>query len=175
VTFPTVVLAEYDPRWPELFEAEKRRILEAIGPRVLAIEHVGSTAVPGMPAKPVIDVLVGTRNVAATADACTAPLQSIGYEYIPRPALSDRRFFRRGAWLLECMYHLHMVELGGETWNRYTVFRDALRADPEVARGYHELKRQLAAEYRFDRGTYTAEKNSFIEGVIARVGNGVES
>jgi GrpB-like predicted nucleotidyltransferase (UPF0157 family) len=175
VTFPTVVLAEYDPRWPDLFETEKKRILDAIGPRVLAIEHVGSTAVPGMPAKPVIDVMVGTRNVAATADACTAPLQSIGYEYIPKPALSDRRFFRRGAWLLECMYHLHMVELGGESWNRYTVFRDALRADPEVARGYHELKRQLAAEYRFDRGTYTAEKNSFIEGVIAKVGNGLES
>jgi GrpB-like predicted nucleotidyltransferase (UPF0157 family) len=174
VTFPTVVLAEYDPRWPDLFETEKKRILDAIGPRVLATEHVGSTAVPGMPAKPVIDMMVGTRNVAATADACAASLQSIGYEYIPKPALTDRRFFRRGAWLLECMYHLHMVELGGETWNRYTVFRDALRADPELARGYHELKRQLAAEYRFDRGAYTAEKNSFIEGVIARVGNELE-
>jgi GrpB-like predicted nucleotidyltransferase (UPF0157 family) len=174
VTFPTVVLAEYDPRWPTLFEAEQQRILDAIGPRVLAIEHVGSTAVPGMPAKPVIDVLAGTRNVAATADACTAPLQKIGYEYIPRPALSDRRFFRRGAWLLGCMYHLHMVEMGGATWHRYTAFRDALRADPEVARGYNELKQRLASEYRYDRGTYTAEKNLFIEGVIARVENGLE-
>jgi GrpB-like predicted nucleotidyltransferase (UPF0157 family) len=170
VTFPTVVLAEYDPRWPALFEAEKKRILDVIGSRVLAIEHVGSTAVPGMPAKPVIDVMAGTRNVAATADACTAPLQNIGYEYIPNPALLDRRFFRRGAWLLDCMYHLHMAELGGYTWNRYTVFRDALRADPEVARGYHELKQRLAAEHRFDRGAYTAAKNSFIEGVVARAG-----
>ena len=175
MTFPTVVLAEYDPRWPALFEAEKERILDAIGPRVLAIEHVGSTAVPGMPAKPVIDVMVGTRDVAATADACTAPLQNIGYEYVPKPALLDRRFFRRGAWLLECMYHLHMVELGGVTWKRYMVFRDVLRADPDVARSYQELKRQLAVEYRFDRAAYTTAKNWFIEGMIARAGSDLES
>ncbi|HEX6708696.1 MAG TPA: GrpB family protein [Rubrobacter sp.] len=171
MTFPTVILAEYDPGWPALFEAEKERIMDAIGPQALAIEHVGSTAIPGMPAKPVIDVMAGTRNVAETADACTAPLQNIGYEYIPKPALLDRRFFRRGAWLLECMYHLHMVELGGDTWYRYTLFRDALRADPDVARGYQELKQQLAAEYRFDRATYTAAKNSFVEGVVDEARN----
>ena len=175
MTFPTVVLAEYDPEWPALFEAEKKRILDVIGPQVLAIEHVGSTAVPGMPAKPVIDVMAGTNNVACTADACAASLQSIGYEYVPKPALSDRRFFRRGAWLLDCMYHLHVVEMDGETWHRYTVFRDALRTDPEVARGYRELKQRLAAEHRFDRGTYTAAKNSFIEGVVARAENLLES
>jgi GrpB-like predicted nucleotidyltransferase (UPF0157 family) len=174
VTFPTVVLAEYDPTWPALFEAEKKRILDAIGPRVLAIEHVGSTAVPEMPAKAVVDVMAGTRNVAATADTCTAPLQSIGYEHIPKPALSDRRFFRRGAWLHECMYHLHMVELGGYVCNRYTLFRDALRADPEVAQSYHDSKQRLAAERRFDRATCTTVKNSFIEGVIARTAIGLE-
>lgn len=173
MTFPTVVLAEYDPGWPDLFEAEKERILDAIGPRVLAIEHVGSTSVPGMPAKPVIDVMAGARDVAATADDCTAPLQKIGYEHIPKPALMDRRFFRRGAWLLECTYHLHMVEMGGITWRRYMVFRDVLRADPVVARSYQELKRQLAVEYRFDRAAYTTAKNWFIEGVIARAGNGL--
>jgi GrpB-like predicted nucleotidyltransferase (UPF0157 family) len=170
LTFPNVVLYEYDPRWPVLFEAEKERILDAIGPRVLEIEHVGSTAVPGMPSKPIIDVMASTRNVAATADACISPLKDIGYEHIPKPANLDRRFFRRGAWLLDCMYHLHMVELGGETWNRYVVFRDALRADPEAARSYHRLKQRLAAEHRFDRAAYTAAKNSFIEGVIARAG-----
>lgn len=175
VTFPTVVLAEYDTRWPDLFEAEKERILDAIGPRVLAIEHVGSTAVPGMPAKPVIDVMAGTRDVGATADDCAAPLQNIGYEHIPRPALSDRRMFRRGAWLLECMYHLHMVEMDGITWRRYMVFRDVLRADPVVARSYQELKRQLAVEYRFDRAAYTTAKNWFVESVIARAGNEFES
>ena len=175
MTFPTVVLAEYDPRWPDLFETEKKRILGAIGPRALAIEHVGSTAVPGMPAKPVIDMIVGTRNVAATADDCTAPLQNIGYEYVPKPALFDRRFFRRGAWLLDCMYHLHMVEMDGETWHRYTLFRDVMRAYPDVARSYLELKQQLAAEYRFDRAAYTAAKNWFVEGVIARAGNEFKS
>jgi GrpB-like predicted nucleotidyltransferase (UPF0157 family) len=175
VTFPTVVLAEYDPGWPALFEAEKKRILDAIGSRVLAIEHVGSTAVPGMMAKPVIDVMVGTRDVATTADACTSPLQNIGYECVPLPAIMDRRFFRRGAWLLECMYHLHMVELGGETWRRYALFRDVLRAYPDVARSYQELKQQLAVEYRFDRAAYTAAKNWFVEGVIARAENEFKS
>lgn len=175
VTFPRVVLSEYDPEWPALFESEKERILEAIGPRVLAIEHVGSTAVPEMTAKPIIDVMVGTRNVAATADACTAPLQNIGYASVPLPAILDRRFFRRGAWLLECMYHLHMVELGGETWHRYTLFRDVLRAYPDVARTYQELKQQLAVEYRFDRSAYTAAKNWFVEGVIARAENEFKS
>jgi GrpB-like predicted nucleotidyltransferase (UPF0157 family) len=171
VTFPTVVLAEYDPGWPDLFEAEKDRILGAIGQRVLAIEHVGSTSVPGMPAKPVIDVMAGTRDVGVTADACTAPLQKIGYEHVPTPAFLDRRFFRRGAWLLECTYHLHMVEMDGDTWRRYMVFRDVLRADEDVARAYQELKRQLSAEYRFDRAAYTKAKNWFIEGVIVRAEN----
>jgi GrpB-like predicted nucleotidyltransferase (UPF0157 family) len=68
-----------------------------------------------------------------------------------------------------------MVDLGGDTWNRYILFRDTLRADPDVARSYHELKQQLAAEHRFDRATYTAAKNWFIEGVIARAEIGLES
>lgn len=171
MTFPTVVLVDYDPQWPELYEAEKKSILDAIGPHVLEIEHVGSTAIRGMPAKPIIDIMVGTRNVADTADACIGPLRNIGYDYVPKWALLDRRLFRRGAWLLGCMYHLHLAEFGGESWVRHTLFRDELRADPELARRYRELKQRLAVQHEFDRGAYTEAKRPFVNGVLAEVRN----
>ncbi|NIX18890.1 MAG: GrpB family protein, partial [Actinobacteria bacterium] len=91
-------LADYDPEWPERFEQEAARIREAAGDHLLALEHIGSTAVPGLAAKPVVDMLGGTETLA-DADACVGPLEAIGYEYVPEleAELPERRYFRRTA------------------------------------------------------------------------------
>lgn len=158
-----VVIVDYNPAWPEMYREEERRVLGAIGPCVVAIEHVGSTAVPGLCAKPIIDIMVGIRSLS-DAPACLEPLQGLGYEYHPRAEamLPERRYFGRTG------YHLHMVEATSDFWRRHIRFRDRLRAEPETALAYGELKQRLAARFGTDRGGYTEAKTEFIEGVVRR-------
>lgn len=162
-----IIIVDYDPRWPLIFEEEKRQILSVIGELVLAIEHVGSTAVPGLSAKPVIDTMVGIRELAE-APACYGPLSTVGYEYVPdyEDEIPDRRFFNRGPE--EAHRHLHMAELNGSFWERHILFRDFLRAHPETAEDYCALKKRLAREFTTDMRAYTDGKTSFIESVVAR-------
>jgi len=173
MSYPGVVVVEYDPRWPARFDEEQRRVREVLGARAIAIEHVGSTAVPGLGAKPIIDIMVGVRDLAGAFDDCSAALQSIGYLYVPR-RLPDRHFFQRGPWGART-HHLHLTEFGGAMWERYLLFRDYLRTHPDVARQYYELKRQVAARPGIDRAAYNAAKRSLIDGVIARVADGVDT
>ncbi len=163
-----VIIADYDPQWMTLYEQERERVLAIIGRKVMAIEHIGSTAVPGLGAKPIIDILVGVRCLA-DADECIEPLQGIGYEYAPEHEafIPQRRYFRKGP-VGARTYHLHMVEVKSEFWENHLLFRDYLRAHPEVAQKYHELKRELAAKYRFNRPAYTDAKAPFIEAVLAQ-------
>ena len=169
-----VVIVDYDPRWPALFEEERAIICAAIGAHIIAIEHVGSTAVPGLGAKPVIDIIVGSRSLADAA-RCIEPLRAAGYGYHPQheAEMPERRYFdvqtdRRDA-------HLHMVEFGGEFWQRHLAFRDYLRANPEAVAEYDRLKRQLAARFGSDRDGYTNAKTDFIRGLdrraLQRIGN----
>lgn len=163
-----IVIAEYDPRWPLLFQEERDRILSVIGEWVDAVEHVGSTAVPGLGAKPIIDTMVGVRRLD-DASKCIEPLVSIGYKYVPdhEVEIPERRYFNRitpGA----ITHHLHMVETGCDFWVRHLLFRDYLRRDPEVARQYYQLKKVLAARYASERRAYTDAKTPFIESVVAR-------
>ncbi len=158
-----IIIVDYDPQWPILYEKEKARILAVIGDKVVAIEHIGSTAVPGLGAKPIIDIMVGVHHLAK-ADECIEPLQGIGYEYVPEYEVSipERRFFRRSH------FHLHVVERTSDFWERHILFRDFLRTHPETARQYHQLKTELAAKFGSDRDAYTAAKTSFIESVVAK-------
>ncbi len=162
-----VVIVDYDPQWPILYEEEKGRILEAIGRVIVAIEHVGSTAVPGLGAKPIIDIMVGVGHLA-DAERCIEPLQAIGYGYVPEHEVSmpQRRYFQKGP--PDAHRHLHMVELASEFWQRHLLFRDFLRDHPQVAQEYDRLKRELAARYGSDRAGYTEAKTSFIRSVEAR-------
>jgi rfaE bifunctional protein nucleotidyltransferase chain/domain len=165
---PPVRLVQYDPRWPEMFEEDRRRIMEAIGGYVAAVEHVGSTAVPNLAAKPVIDLMVGLRRLEDAA-ACVGPLGELGYDYVPEheAIMPERRYFRRGPSGAST-HHLHMVELGGEFWVEHLLFRDYLRAHPDAAREYEELKRVLAAAHGSDRGAYTEAKTDFIRSALER-------
>lgn len=163
-----VIIADYNSQWPVRYEEEKGRILGVIGDKVVAIEHIGSTAVPGLGAKPVIDIMVAVRRLADT-EACIEPLQSIGFEYRPpdEVGIPERRYFTKGIPGART-HHIHMVELTSTFWERHLLFRDFLRAHPEVAQEYYRLKKELADKYGEDREGYTEAKTSFIESVTDR-------
>ena len=167
VTYP-VEIVDYDPQWPVLYEEEKSRILNVIGRRIVAIEHIGSTAVPGLAAKPIIDIIVAVRHLI-DAGECIEPLQSIGYEYVPEfeVEIPERRFFRKGPPEART-HHIHMIELTSEFWERHLLFRDYLRSHPDVAQQYYQLKKELAARYGSDREAYAGAKTPFIESIVAK-------
>jgi len=162
----SVRLVDYDPQWPILYQEEKASILSLIGDFVVDIQHIGSTAVPGLGAKPIIDIMVAIRRLALIEE-CFQPLQTIGYEYRGEYGIPGRYFFRKppgdpGART----HHLHMVERESDFWERHILFRDSLRAHPEEAQQYYQLKRELAAKFASDRDAYTEMKTSFIESVV---------
>ena len=149
MTYP-VGIVNYDPQWPVLYEEEKGRILGVIGRRIVAIEHIGSTAVRGLAAKPIIDIMVAVRHLI-DAGECIEPLQSIGYEYVPEfeVEIPERRFFRKGPPEART-HHIHMIELTSEFWGRHLLFRDYLRTHPEAAQQYYQLKKELAANILYN-------------------------
>lgn len=163
-----VVVVDYDPEWAILYEEEKRRILEVLGHIIVEIEHIGSTAVPNLGAKPIIDIIAAVSHLS-DAEKCIEPLSSIDYEYVPEYEASfpERRYFHKGHPPKEQHYHLHMVEKRSDFWKRHLLFRDHLRAHPEVAQRYYRLKKELASKYDSNREAYTDAKTSFIESIVA--------
>jgi len=162
-----IVIVDYNPQWPILYGQERASIVSVIGHKVVTIEHIGSTSVPGLGAKPIIDIMVGLRQLG-DAEHCIAPLAAIGYEYVPEyeDELPERRYFRKGPQTRH--FHLHMVEVTSEFWGRHLIFRDYLRTHPETARAYEALKCRLAAQYATNHEGYTDAKTSFIESVVAQ-------
>lgn len=156
-----VRIVPYDPRWPRLFEEERARIESAIGEWMVEVEHIGSTAVPGLAAKPVIDIMVGVRGFEEDAPACVEALEGIGYECRREAGVPGRIFFRKFAEDVRT-YHLHLVPAGGSFWREHLLFRDYLRSHPGAAREYERLKRDLAARFGHDRDAYTEAKTEFI-------------
>jgi len=159
-----VHIVPYDPAWPALFELERQLLSRALCPWLVGpIEHVGSTAVPGLPAKPVIDIMAAVESLDASREAL-AGLRDLGYQYAPyradvmhwfcKPSLSFRT------------HHLHLVPYPSLLWTERILFRDCLRSDPVVAREYAELKHRLADAHRFDREAYTEAKGPFIARVL---------
>lgn len=132
---------------------------------MVAIEHVGSTAVPGLASKPVLDVDIAIRDLAAWAEL-VAPLRALGYEHQPAGDFEDRRFFRRFERGVR-RAHVSLTELGSAYWCDHLRFRDALRADPRLAARYGDLKRRLAREVGHDRAAYTDGKDGFVREVLA--------
>jgi GrpB-like predicted nucleotidyltransferase (UPF0157 family) len=161
-----VCLVAPDPRWPAQFVEERDRLLDLFPGRFAAIEHIGSTAVPGLAAKPIIDILAGVKSMTE-ADALLEPLCAHGYETSAEfnATLPDQRWLMRHA-LGRRTHHLHLVVFGGEPWIHRLHFRDVLRADAAIAARYERLKRDLAAQYRHDREAYTHAKTAFIHDVL---------
>ena len=168
-----VAVCDYDPRWPELFAAEKA-LLESLVPDgyFRRIEHFGSTAVPGLAAKPVIDLLLEVESLAAARVLLPPILEAEGYDYFWRPTFGNDGgpwycwFIKRGEQG-ERLAHLHVVEKSfAGHWQRLQ-FRDYLREHPAVAQEYADLKRRLAAENGHDRVAYTDAKGDFIRRMTA--------
>lgn len=148
-----------------MYEEARAEILGRCGRLIKAIEHIGSTSVPGLAAKPIIDIMAGVESLGDAAPL-VAPLAAVGFEYVPKDGQPDRLFFRRGERGAGT-HHLHVVELGGEEWLRHLLFRDRLRADEGKAREYERLKKELAAAHAEDRYAYTEAKSPFINRVLA--------
>jgi GrpB-like predicted nucleotidyltransferase (UPF0157 family) len=155
-----VEIVAYDPSWPVRFDEERamlRRRLERwlAGP----IEHVGSTAVPGLAAKPVIDIMAGVQSLDASRPAIDAAAE-LGYCYFPYRPESEHWFCKPSPALRT--HHLHLVPVRSPQWIRTLAFRNYLRANPDVAAEYETLKRELARQHYFDREAYTEAKHPFI-------------
>lgn len=163
---PPIVVLPYDPAWAEAFALDRTRILEALAPRSVAVEHIGSTSVPGLAAKPIVDALVGLDSLAE-ADAVIPPLTALGYERVPKLDFDGRLFLRRDGDLVR---HLSLTERDGDFWAQHLAFRDALRADPERARAYGALKRELAS-VATDLEDYTRRKTAFVRATLLAAGH----
>jgi GrpB-like predicted nucleotidyltransferase (UPF0157 family) len=167
-----VEIVDYDPGWPASFAREKRHLLECLPQGIVVrIEHFGSTAVPDLSAKPIIDMLVEVVDLQVVRDRVVPVLESLGYEYFWRPTFGDDGepfyawFIRRDPQTGARSHHIHMVEVGfAEHWDRL-LFRDYLIEHPDVASRYDALKRTLAADTPADRVRYTEAKSDFINRV----------
>jgi GrpB-like predicted nucleotidyltransferase (UPF0157 family) len=161
----TVQLENNYPEWVDLFEKTAERIRKKVGNLVSDIQHVGSTAVPGLLAKPIIDIAIAVSSRDLIPSVVTA-LVEIGY-------IDRGDGGRDGGYLLvqECepnvrTEHIHIVEETDRQWRDYILFRDSLRDDPSLREEYSQLKKMLAAENRKDRNAYTMGKHDFIRGLV---------
>lgn len=165
-----VIVLEYNPDWIKAYDEEKVKIEETLQEHILSIEHIGSTSVPGLGAKPIIDMMVGVRNLDEVGQKQIDRLMAVGYEYVHKPEYPERKFFRKGKWRAGT-HHLHVYEMNGLSWRNNLLFRDYLRQHAEMAEQYYRLKKELEVTYKHDRPAYTAGKETFIQEVI-RQANG---
>ncbi len=165
--YEAVALCPYDSEWPSLFLAERQRLTSLFPSLLLDVQHFGSTAIPGMSAKPIVDILVGVASMTV-ADSLVEPLLSSGYTTSAdfNATLTDRRWFMRWANGRRT-HHLHVVVLGGIEWRRRLNFRDVLCSNSELASRYALLKAELAIQYSGDREAYTHAKADFVRSVVA--------
>jgi GrpB-like predicted nucleotidyltransferase (UPF0157 family) len=170
-----IVIAPYNPEWPRWFETEKAHLRDCLPGDLLGrIEHFGSTAVPGLAAKPIVDMLVEVTHLEEARTRIAPILEAQGYDYFWRPTKGNDQppyyawFIKRDALTGARSHHIHMVGADfHEHWERL-VFRDYLIANPEAARAYEALKRQLSAQHAADREAYTEAKTDFIVDVMRR-------
>jgi GrpB-like predicted nucleotidyltransferase (UPF0157 family) len=151
-------LVDYNPLWPQAFAEEAARIRAALGAQVLAIEHYGSTAVPGLRAKPIIDLQIGVADIDDGL-LFIDPMASLGYDYAGGQGIPEHHIFGKG----RARTHLaHVVVYQGDQWLRCLRFRDRLRSDPKLRAAYEALKLHLAADASNTRAANTEGKTVFI-------------
>ena len=163
----TVVVVPYNPRWQEEFAAASAEIVAVIGNSILAIHHVGSTAVPGLCAKPILDLLVSVEDFAESLEL-VPDLEKLGYEFRPDEEIPDRHYFRRRRGAART-HHLSLAEQASHHHRVTLAFRDALRSDPAAARRYGDLKLELARRFPNDRAAYIEGKSAFVADLTRHV------
>lgn len=160
-------LVPHQAAWSQSFATERDRLLALFPHDLRAVEHIGSTAIPGMPAKPIVDLLAGVDSMAV-ADALFDQVLAHGYATSRafNEMLADRRWFMRSVNGRRT-HHLHIVVLDSPTWHKHLLFRDRLRANASLAQSYANLKVDLAARFEHDREAYTDGKSEFVASVLA--------
>ena len=158
-----VRLVPYDPGWVVLFEEEKARLSQALGEWALDIKHVGSTAIPGGIAKPIIDISIAVQNFEEVF-ACVKPMEELGYVYGGENGIPGRHYFvkRNPA----TTHHIHMFEITSNPWHEHLLFRDYMRSHPEAIQAYTDLKRKLLEQFPKNREAYTEGKAEFICSIL---------
>ena len=167
-----VLIVDYDPSWPLIFEAERRYVIAAVDGRISTVVHIGSTAVPGLCAKPIVDIMAGVPG-SREAEGLLPPLAGLGYDDVTKIDDGVEWFYCLGKAPEKPSdtmryFHLHLVREGSDDWNRHINFRDYLRLHPETAADYCTLKRRNAERFRDQRELYTESKTRFIREVEAK-------
>jgi GrpB-like predicted nucleotidyltransferase (UPF0157 family) len=161
-----IQLVPYDPAWPKLFEVERDELSGVLTPWLAGpIEHIGSTAVPGLIAKPVIDIMAGVRDLPSSMPACAA-VAPLAYAYFPYRADVMHWFCKPSP--AHRTHHLHLVPVGSAIWTDRLAFRDYLRSSREAGAEYAALKTRLAARFQLDREAYTEGKSQFVAAILDR-------
>jgi GrpB-like predicted nucleotidyltransferase (UPF0157 family) len=161
-----IMIVNYDPQWPVRYEEERERIIAAMGDFIDDIQHIGSTAILGLSAKPIIDILVIVPSLEQVEQS-VQPLEKLGYEYMGDSGIPGRHIFIKREQGLRS-FHLHMSKADQYTSMQALVFRDFLRQHPRDAQEYGELKKVLAEQYGADREGYTEGKTTFIEAMLVK-------
>jgi len=160
-----ILLACDHEQWVESYECEKALILDSIGELVLDIQHVGSTSIPGVPAKPILDIGIAVANFEE-AKVCVQPMESLGYAFKGEYGIPRRHYFVKGQ---PRTHHVHIVEKRSRDWKITILFRDHLRTHSEIAEAYANRKLELAGKFPNDRESYQVAKDEFIEQVLSRI------
>jgi GrpB-like predicted nucleotidyltransferase (UPF0157 family) len=162
------LLVAYDPLWPVAFEDEKVRLAKALGPVAKGIEHYGSTAVPGLCAKPILDIMVGI-SPSSEWERCKPALETLGYDYAAGAGVPGHYIFGRGRNRSERTHLVHVVEYQGESWRTSLAFRDALRRDASLRDAYANEKKRAAVAAPGNRAAYNLQKSPFIAEFIKQL------
>ncbi len=157
----TVALIQHKEEWSKIFEKDKDMLLHILGNSAEDIQHVGSTAIPGISAKPIIDILVGLKDIFE-AERFISKLEEKSYEYRPNASTQDRLLFIKGGENFRT-HHIHVVQYDSNEWNRMIHFRDYLRENPNIAMEYKKLKEELAEKFPNNREAYTKGKEKFVK------------
>ncbi|NMC67292.1 MAG: GrpB family protein [Spirochaetales bacterium] len=163
-----VKLVKYNPKWEEEFLIEKMKIWNLIRDKIIEIEHIGSTAIKGIHAKPIIDMAISIRKFEDGLE-CVKPLESIGYLYLGENGIPKRHYFRTNDEIVK--FHLHFFLISSKEWENHILFRDYLNKNRNEAKRYDKLKLTLAKKYKTNRELYTEGKTSFCKEIIEKARN----
>ena len=158
-------IVPYQHGWRDLFEREADLLHSALGKKALCIEHIGSTAIPGIPAKPIIDIMVAVVSLAEAAYLIPV-LESLGYEYKPHDTIPERIYFAKESSPEHRTHHLNLTALGSGFWTSQLAFRDYLRAHDEIAAEYGELKKRIDEQHAQTHQLNREAKSEFVARVL---------
>jgi GrpB-like predicted nucleotidyltransferase (UPF0157 family) len=161
-----IEVVPYNSQWPQIFEAEAKLIKKALGDNCIAIHHIGSTAIPGLSAKPVIDILPVVKSLI-DVDKSVEAMEQIGYEALGEYGIPLRRFFQKGGDMRT--HHVHVFEKGNPLILQHLKFRDWLISHPDDAKAYQELKLKLASKFSNDSESYVKGKEIFIQSIETKI------